>query len=303
MKNLALMGCILALLSAGLAPAVAVAQASGTTPQATAQTDAAKAEAARAEAAKAAANASSTTTTTTNPAPVNPNNPAGLTEKSVRALLQLFVLAVLLESALALLFNWRPFLAIFDGRGVKSIISLAASLVLVFTFHIDAIRSLMTDFSGAVPDNTFSKILTAMVVAGGSSGVNNLLRAMGFRQVARADDVAPKPPPDQAWLSVAVVSRAVVDPKASISVEIMEDGGPYQIAGVITGLSSPGNVWRYFIRDPGRLPQSGGLALKPGATYEVRISGLKRDGTLFTSPAWGPNALRAGAIVDIQFKA
>ncbi len=100
-----------------------------------------------------------------------------------------------------------------------------------------------------------------------------------------------------------MTSRTAVGDKPPISVEIMEDAGPYQVAGVIPGLSRPSGFLSYFLRDRGRLPQSGGLALKPGSVYQVRVSAQMANGTVYTSPVWGPNVLRTGAIVDIQFKA
>jgi hypothetical protein len=43
-------------------------------------------------------------------------------QKSFAALTMLFVLAVLLENAFALLFNWRVFQAYFSARGVRTLI-------------------------------------------------------------------------------------------------------------------------------------------------------------------------------------
>jgi hypothetical protein len=48
--------------------------------------------------------------------------------KSGAALTMLFVIAVLLESAFAVIFEWRVFLAYFSVRGIKPIIMIAASL-------------------------------------------------------------------------------------------------------------------------------------------------------------------------------
>jgi hypothetical protein len=232
-----------------------------------------------------------------------PPGAAGLGEDSVKAILKLFVLAVVLESALALLFNWRPFVVIFDGRGVKSLVSFAASLVLVFGFKVDVIGDLMKAYTGSAQSNLFSYIITAMVVAGGGSGVNNLLRSLGLRPVNRIEDITPKPPPNEAWLSVAIVDRKILAKPTPVWIEIMEEGQPYRVAGVVRDTSNPNPVLRFFLRDQGRLPPSGGIALKPDTPYQVRVSGRKPDGTTYvSSEVWGPFSFRAGAIVDIDFR-
>ncbi len=192
MRNLVVLGCVLALLGGALAPGLAAA-ATDVPPAPTAPIPAAVVPPPVAAPAPAPAPAAAAATA---PAKDTPDH-AGLTDRSLRAILKLFVLAVVLESALALLFNWRPFLMTFDGRGVKSLISFAASLGLVFTFGIDVVGDLMADFSATAQATVFSQIVTAMVIAGGSSGVNNLLRSLGFRPVTRAEDLAPKPPPDE----------------------------------------------------------------------------------------------------------
>jgi hypothetical protein len=239
---------------------------------------------------------------TVQPHSTNPLADAGLTSASLRALMMLFVLAVVQESALALLFNWRPFVITFDGRGVRSLISLATSLALVFGFKIDVIARLMADYTGAAQSLFVSQLLTAMVLAGGSSGVNNMLQALGIRKTTRATDVTPKPDPNQAWLAVAVIERANVAPSYPVWVEIQEDAGPWQVAGIITGISKPGLI-NDFLRDRGRLPVAGGLTVKPGSSYLVRVSGRKLDGTTYVSEPWGPAVFRDRAVVDLQFKA
>lgn len=116
-------------------------------------------------------------------------------EASGNALLKLFVLAVILESALALLFNWRPIVARYDGRGIKAPVSFAAALALVFIFKPDAIAALMSGYGSDVGQGGlfFARVIEAMVIAGGSAGVNRLLLALGFRSQTRAEEVVAKP--------------------------------------------------------------------------------------------------------------
>lgn len=64
-------------------------------------------------------------------------------EPAFKILFAIFVLALLLESGLAVLFNWRPFVMTFDARGVKTLVSLAFSLFFVLTFQLDLCAKLI----------------------------------------------------------------------------------------------------------------------------------------------------------------
>ncbi len=59
---------------------------------------------------------------------------------SAKALTMLFVTAVVLESAFAVIFNWRVFLAYFDTRGLKTIVMIVISTIVVFLFQAGHIR-------------------------------------------------------------------------------------------------------------------------------------------------------------------
>jgi hypothetical protein len=47
-------------------------------------------------------------------------------------------------------------------------------------------------------------ILTAAILAGGSAGVNTMLVALGFREVKTPATIAPRVPPDRAWIALHV---------------------------------------------------------------------------------------------------
>jgi hypothetical protein len=225
---------------------------------------------------------------------------------SGRALVKLFVLAVILESALALLFNWRPFVVVFDGRGVKSIVSLAAALAVTFGFKPDAVATLLTAYGSTVAaDNAWlARILEAMVIAGGSAAVNSLLVNLGFRSIVRAEEVQPKPAADEAWLSVALTRVEAVGP---VQVEIAEGSDPakasWRLAGTITGTGRRRRGAAFFLRDFSRFPNSGGRTLQPGQPYMVRLTGKSQNADpLESKPPWGPCTLASRAMIDIELK-
>jgi hypothetical protein len=133
--------------------------------------------------------------------------------QSFKALFVLFIIAIILESGLAVIFNWRPFIQLFDARGVKTIVSFLFAWLFVSAFDLDIVTNLVNVYSQkSYLINFPGTFVTALVLAGGSSGVNNLLVALGFRSVKTADQAAPKLPPTEAWISVRLIRAAAVGP-------------------------------------------------------------------------------------------
>ena len=91
-------------------------------------------------------------------------------------LLGLFVVATVLESALATLFQWRPFRELFNGKAVKTVIMTAAGLIVVVGFDYDVFATLMGK-AGAVGESGPASVgLSALILAGGSAAVNKLFQ-------------------------------------------------------------------------------------------------------------------------------
>ena len=159
-------------------------------------------------------------------------NPLGLSDvvysTSLSVLTMLFVIALLLESAFSTIFNWRVFLTYFSTRGVKTIIMIVISFIVVYVFNFDAIASLIAAFklpeqlpAGVTKDaalaklvaeetGAVSKFITSLILAGGSAGIYNLMVALGFR--SQRAEVDPKPPVGQAWVAVRVKRVNAVGP-------------------------------------------------------------------------------------------
>lgn len=231
--------------------------------------------------------------------------------QAFKALFILFVLATLLESGLAVLFNWRPFVQLFDARGVQTVISVAVSYLFVNGFDLDIVSRLLGIFSDRpVPSDFASQFVTALVLAGGSSGVNKLLVALGFRAVKTAEEVRGKPPAEFAWISIRLRRKNAVGP---VDVLIGSKDRP-TVAGTISGSAGGDGLLRYFVRDFGRFPTAGGFVVKPDEELVVRLAG--KNGKSETIPptkdaqgkdlpppaesSWGPYRLAKGAIVDLE---
>jgi hypothetical protein len=224
----------------------------------------------------------------------------GLYLESFKALFVLFVVATILESGLAVIFNWRPFVLLFDERGVKTIVSVLFAFFFVNVFNLDVITRLVNVYAGKdYPVSLPGTLITALVLAGGSSGVNNLLVALGFRSVKTAEQTAPRPPRTEAWIAVRLIRVNAVGP---VTVLIGTDPANLPAAGTIAGSSSSHPFLQYFLRDYGRFPTTGGFAVTPvaGQTYLVRIVGKNAAGGDIGPTTWGPHPLALGALVDVD---
>jgi hypothetical protein len=218
----------------------------------------------------------------------------------LKALLLLFTLAVVLESALALVFNWRPFVETFNSRAVRPIVSFLVAYLFVEIFRLDLVTTIVNaSDSGMRLPGTAGRVLTAMVLAGGSAAVNNVLVGLGFRQKRAPETLTPKPPPDKGWISVRVIRQNVAGP-----VDVFIGPPPTApathppLATVIRGISNP--KWRYFLNDRGRFPGSGGYTVKAGDEIRVDVVGLDQSNQPVTK-TWGPYKIAGDAIIDLEF--
>ena len=147
---------------------------------------------------------------------------------------------------------------------------MAFASALVYLFKIDLVTSLAKLISPKVPalDDT-GRILTAMVIAGGSAAVNNLMVGLGFRQQRTAETVAPKPPRDTGWISVSIVRTAKI--KGPVTVAIGEENATSHQVPVVAASRGQRPGWRgYFLCDRGRFPGSGGYAVAKGTNLTVK---------------------------------
>lgn len=174
-----------------------------------------------------------------------------------KAVSLLLFLAIVIESALAIIFSWRPFVGTFNARAIRPLISFVVSYLFVETFELDLMTTIVDSMTNAHHATSLSgKILTALVLAGGSAGVNNLLVALGYRQKRTPETETPKPPPTQAWIAIRLArQRAIGQVQVFVGTPPAAGQRP-PLVGIIHGTSKPGI--RYFLSDPGRFPGYGG---------------------------------------------
>lgn len=225
-------------------------------------------------------------------------------ENSLKALVVLFVVAVLIESALSTLFNWRLFLQVFNGRGMKTLIAIIVAWVVVDMLKLDIVQQLLMAYYKVVPPSEWlTKLLTALIIAGGSNGVYNILVTLGYRDAKRAEAAVPTPPRGKAWLSV----RAKVPDAATIDVKVQKVGpaDPAQTSA-IAGAIAKGGFWRslfyVFFRDRSRFPQSGGYVVAPDHLYRIEIEAVDKEGKPIPHRFSKECVFAEGAIVDLYWE-
>ncbi|PND38312.1 hypothetical protein C1O66_12785 [Paucibacter aquatile] len=235
--------------------------------------------------------------------PKGRNNTTGFSDEvypeAFKALFLLLAVATVLESALAILFNWRPFVETLNARAVRPVVSLAASLFLVFQFKLDVVTGLAKLISPQVPALDWSgKILTAMVLAGGSAAVNHLMVSLGFRQLRTPENTTPKPPTGKGWISVRIVRSELIKGPVTVCIGVDSGTGVPVVASLDNSTRAK---LRYFLRDRGRFPAWGGYAMKTGDKVTVKVRAAREDGTGHIEDEWGPEVIGEGAIIDLKF--
>lgn len=108
-------------------------------------------------------------------------------------LVLLFVISVVFETALTPIFNWRFFAKHWEGKGVKTPVTIVAAVALLWNYDIDIFKHIIDAFAAAeetpataqVATETSStfigRIMTGLLVAGGSGAVFNIFTKLGLR--------------------------------------------------------------------------------------------------------------------------
>jgi len=218
-------------------------------------------------------------------------------EASFRILFKLFIVAAVLEQALALLFNWKLFREYLDERATKPLVAFTVAAFLVWWFGLNLLSDLLRRYASsetsAPADGVVSGVLTALILAGGSSAVNNLLTTLSLRPV-REPPAAPRPVATAAWVAVKV-SR--VDAVGTVTVMAADALGVQHALGTVDG-AQRFRIASFFLRDAGRFPPSGGHVLAPG-TWSILLQGRDKENAPLTSATWGPYQVDAGSVVNL----
>lgn len=217
---------------------------------------------------------------------------------------KLFLVLLLLESAMAALFNWRAFRAVLTGRAWKTPIMFGLGLLVVTGFSYDFMATAIGDIAGGTVTANLgwvSTVLSAMVIAGGSQGVHDLLKKMGLRSPIPAGEETPRLTEDQAWLALRLKRQSAV---GDIQIVLSESTAPpvNPLVGSVDDrnigqrLSEAFGLWQL------RFPRSGGRTVRSMVTYDLALRYATTDLPAQVYPV-GSFAFAPRAIVDLDVTA
>lgn len=207
----------------------------------------------------------------------------GATTHALAILMQAFVLALLLEQAFALIFNWRLVQEFLVGRAWRTPIMVMAAFVLVRECNLDLVASLLAVYNPqstpTLPYSTaLTQLVTALILAGGSVGVNQIMVNLGIRTPVRDTAAVPALDMTEAWVAVQVEKAKPAD--GDIQVHFDEVAGLSAsdiaqvptIAGVARRRGALERLRDVFLPNLARVPRSGGRKVVAGSVYRITIA-------------------------------
>ena len=183
------------------------------------------------------------------------------------------IVVVILESALSALFNWRVYREVVNHRAWKTPVMLAFAWVICRTFEYDVFAQALVAAGATAADargNGLTLLVSAMILAGGSSGINTLLKNLGLRS-ALPDGVArPQLDLTEAWVSV-LVNGAVTGTRYHVAIrDAATTTGP-QLAGTVEVKGWVDRIKTAFRNESRRFPNYGGWSLKAAHGYRIEV--------------------------------
>ncbi|MER9732322.1 hypothetical protein [Mesorhizobium sp. M0217] len=199
-------------------------------------------------------------------------------------LMKVLLIAAVFEQAFAAIFNWRLYQEFFSARAVKTLVMLVIAGLFVGLSGYDPVSNIIGFANGTqpvsanLPTTVLTTVLSALIIAGGSAGVNSLLVNLGLRSPSTPAE-APKPPTGSAWFSVRVVASKS-DPKSEYLkdeyavglAEADQSSIGNAVLGMLANRSAGERLRRVFSRDPMRYPPSGGYSVPSDKRYSITLS-------------------------------
>lgn len=208
----------------------------------------------------------------------DPKIPQAALGEALRILAAAFVLAVLLESAFELMFNWRLFQEYFVGKAWRTPIMFAISLLVVRQFGFDPLAQVFNAYQGGAPQDKgdwLTSILSAMILAGGSVGVNRIMASLGIRSpFPKIEQERARLSEQEAYLSVTVCTKDGAKQFAVNMAESANDPGTPQVLGIIGG-NREGRLRNLFFPTSLRIPRSGGMRVAVDKSYRISVTDLR----------------------------
>lgn len=220
---------------------------------------------------------------------------------------KLAVVAVVVESALAAIFNWRVYRMVFNNRAMKTPVMFGVGLLIVLGFQYDVFADLMQSAAGAALGQgpwrfATSTVMSALIIAGGSSGINELFRRLGLRNPLPEKSDLPVLGEKQAYVSIHVTRLRAVGPIQVYLREIdLPDSNP--LAGTVDDSTFGSRLRAAFASDSMRFPNYGGHTLKAFQGYDIGLRFKESAATDVTEQSCFKGTLAPRAIIDFSFTA
>jgi len=93
-------------------------------------------------------------------------------------LVRLTLLALFLERALALVFESKPWVKLFDGKGLSPFVAFAVAFSLCTRWQVDSVGAIAAAGRAEAVYSVGGAVITAMILAGGSKLVMGLWRTV-----------------------------------------------------------------------------------------------------------------------------
>lgn len=222
----------------------------------------------------------------------------------------LLVVATVMESALTTIFTWRLYREFCNGRAVKTLVMIFFGLIVVNFFNYDIFHDVVLLSGGSGEANWISVFLSSLVLAGGSTAINQLFRSLGLRTPVENAEAAPRPPQNKAWVSVRVAptSPGTTNDDFLVCIEEVTDPAPTDsakpskpelpmLAGVVRKKTVKDRMRTVFGADTLRVPASGGWTVNAGKVYRISAGPSGGTGAGHEKEVY-LGRFAAGAIVD-----
>ncbi|MFH1214687.1 MAG: hypothetical protein V1681_11400 [Candidatus Neomarinimicrobiota bacterium] len=98
-----------------------------------------------------------------------------------KVLVKFLVLSVVFETAMTPIFNWRFFLKHFEGKGVKTPLTICLAFLIFWTYNLDIVSDTLNALEYQAKINIGGQFVTALLIAGGSDGVFRIFTKLGIR--------------------------------------------------------------------------------------------------------------------------
>ncbi|MGV8986164.1 MAG: hypothetical protein ACOH2H_07770 [Cypionkella sp.] len=214
------------------------------------------------------------------------------------------IVVAFIESAMSAVFNWRVYRAVVNVRAMKTPILWAVGLAIVVTYHYDIFNLIMESVqpgSASSQGSWLTYAVSALMIAGGSAGINTLFLRLGIRSPIADEPTRPPLSMTEAWFSVKITRATAVGP---VQIAIEEVAGPpvLPLVGSLQERTLGQRLREAFGADTMRFPNYGGWTMKVGQNYRITAiatvqaaSGLEAKSKVIYEGGFAPRA-----IVDLQ---